>query len=355
MLEGDEVILVDGEKTPSWHGTGMEDYFNGAWYYRGLFDLPLHGLLDKAGPRAAQYRFHLPDAVRFRKGLAMTFEFGDGNRAQGYMSGVGYWYQSEPHPSGTAVPPPNRRYPPLDQIGRTTVMTSIAELDGIGHLTEARERCLLHADELARFPDGAMLRLRAAAYTEAIEGFEKAKPEYEAVLAATPPAEVAAEAAKLLWFHEAATNGLLTANVNGHYRLYYDGRLVLEDNSFTDLKAARISLAPGRHVIAAEVQWTYSDNWLMTTVRGHATNLWADLTWRTSQAAGEGWTGADYDDSGWANCQTRWWLPKMAHFQFKPNPFVLMQHRETVGPAGEGSNAPGKTSYFRKTFVVPGP
>ena len=352
-LEGDEVMFIDGETTPSWHGTGLEDYFNGAWYYRGLFDRPTHGLLEKAGMRTAQYRFHPSDPVKFDKSFSMTFEFGDGNRARGYMSSVAYWYQPEPHAAGTGAPPPQRRYPPIDQVARASLMAEMFELDGIGHLEEARERCLAHAEVFAKLPEGPMMRVRAAAYTEALDGFETARPLYEEVRSNAPDSDAGREAGNLVWFHASDTNGLVAANINGKYWLYVDGKLVLEDNSFMNVNGARVALGPGRHVIAAKVQWTYQDNWFMAHVRGHTTNLWADTTWRTSQAAGPGWEGLDYNDSGWAQATTRWWLPKIAHWQFRPHPYLMMQNRETIGPEGEGSNFPGRTSYFRKVFIVP--
>ncbi|MCX6267205.1 MAG: DUF2961 domain-containing protein, partial [Bacteroidetes bacterium] len=33
FLEGDEMIYIDGEKKPSIHGTGTEDYFSAGWYF----------------------------------------------------------------------------------------------------------------------------------------------------------------------------------------------------------------------------------------------------------------------------------------------------------------------------------
>ncbi len=34
FLERDEQIFIDGEELPSWHGTGVEDLFNGGFYFR---------------------------------------------------------------------------------------------------------------------------------------------------------------------------------------------------------------------------------------------------------------------------------------------------------------------------------
>ena len=43
-LEGDERISVDGSRSPQIHGTGLEDFFSGGFYFiRGAFTLPTHG------------------------------------------------------------------------------------------------------------------------------------------------------------------------------------------------------------------------------------------------------------------------------------------------------------------------
>ena len=49
MLEGDEFLAPDAGEQPPQLGTGLEDYFNGAYYYTSLFDLPFHGLIEKGG------------------------------------------------------------------------------------------------------------------------------------------------------------------------------------------------------------------------------------------------------------------------------------------------------------------
>ncbi|MCK4578595.1 MAG: DUF2961 domain-containing protein, partial [Candidatus Marinimicrobia bacterium] len=71
-LEGDEMIYVDGEKFPSIYGTGTEDYFSSGWYFRtGEYAAPYHGLLlkDDATGRIAAYRYHINDAIPFKKSL----------------------------------------------------------------------------------------------------------------------------------------------------------------------------------------------------------------------------------------------------------------------------------------------
>ena len=82
-LESDEELYIDHEATPSWRGTGIEDFFNGGFYFRGPdgrpepFTQPLHGapvvwFHHRASP--AMYRLFLGDAVVFEDGLKLEFE-----------------------------------------------------------------------------------------------------------------------------------------------------------------------------------------------------------------------------------------------------------------------------------------
>ena len=79
--EGDELIFVDGEKIPSLHGTGTEDYFNCGWYFAGgPKQLPLYGAtqssFDGVFHHTAAYRFHVPDYIPFNREIAVQIEHG---------------------------------------------------------------------------------------------------------------------------------------------------------------------------------------------------------------------------------------------------------------------------------------
>lgn len=81
-LEGDERVFVDGSPHPARHGTGVEDLFNGGFYFdRGPFALPLHGCLDRGvdssgQERTAAYRLFLTDAVPWTSSIRATLEGG---------------------------------------------------------------------------------------------------------------------------------------------------------------------------------------------------------------------------------------------------------------------------------------
>jgi len=113
--EGDDMFFVDGEKEPSLHGTGSEDYFCGAWCYGPAFSYlffgcPLRGE-HKRGEKWNVYRFHLLDPVPFKKSIVVNIEHGHANDRSDDFSSVAYWYQTEPHVPFEPLPPAEKRIP----------------------------------------------------------------------------------------------------------------------------------------------------------------------------------------------------------------------------------------------------
>ncbi|MFB3895314.1 MAG: glycoside hydrolase family 172 protein [bacterium] len=111
FLEGDEHIYVDNEPKPSWTGTGTEDYFISGWYFsKGPFSGLFHGLTikDTAQSKICAYRFHVLDAIPFKKSIHVAIEHGGTNDETADYSSLAYWYQKEPHQSFTL---PNDRNP----------------------------------------------------------------------------------------------------------------------------------------------------------------------------------------------------------------------------------------------------
>lgn len=105
FLEGDEMVWVDGNTRPSLYGTGTEDYFSSGWYYdRGTYSALYHGvpIKDTTLGRISSYRWHIEDAIPFKKSIRFTIEHGTNNESEADYSSVAYWYQSEPH---AAFPP----------------------------------------------------------------------------------------------------------------------------------------------------------------------------------------------------------------------------------------------------------
>jgi hypothetical protein len=119
--EGDEMIWIDGETEPRIHGTGGEDYFNGAWGFSTLYSFPLVGLTEfhgwEPGSRFSHYRFHLEAPVRFHKSIKVTIEDGHANLRSDNLYSVAYWYQMEPHAKFPPLPPVEARIPKFHSVG----------------------------------------------------------------------------------------------------------------------------------------------------------------------------------------------------------------------------------------------
>jgi hypothetical protein len=98
--EGDERIRVDGERVPSWLGTGTEDYFGYAYSSNVLFSRPLHGQprsgFKRNWGRTTNYRWHLGAPIPFERSLDFLLEvahwkLGSTEQLLTYDA-VSYWY-----------------------------------------------------------------------------------------------------------------------------------------------------------------------------------------------------------------------------------------------------------------------
>jgi hypothetical protein len=107
-LEGDERIAVDGSRSPQIHGTGLEDFFSGGFYFsRGAFTLPTHGnpaQVPETSPRRpglnlrSAYRLFLADAIPFRSAIRLAIEHGPVDDIPAEMSSLVFLY-ALPEPS----------------------------------------------------------------------------------------------------------------------------------------------------------------------------------------------------------------------------------------------------------------
>jgi hypothetical protein len=150
MMEGWEAIYRDGETTPSVHGTGTEDYFNGAWYFLskgGRFSAPYHGCImrDVLRSRVAAYRFDMTAPVSFSRSLRVEIGHGFSNELRSDYSSTAYWYQAEPHRRFPSLPPVSLRQPQpatanLAQTGLLLAPPAAALLTLLWRLTARSKR-----------------------------------------------------------------------------------------------------------------------------------------------------------------------------------------------------------------------
>ncbi len=352
ILEGDESFYRDGSKTPCCLGTGLEDYFNGGWYYFGHFELPFHGLLEKAAMRTAQYRFHPSDPVTFAEDLRMNLEFGDANRAGGYLSAVAYWYQDRPVLAGSEIPAPEKRFPAIDRVGVVTIMDELFELERMGLIADARERSEFYAGAFGNSADRFVFQLRAAAYREMMEGYPAARDTYVAV-AGSPgvPGEVAEQAKLLAWRGEKPGRAIFGAHGLGDYKLFVDGNPVGAGNHPQIWQAFPVELTPGEHMLEAEITPNHQYSFISVGFSSFFTNVVSDVSWdyRVPSA------GADDPKAKWKPYETVPGIfPTMAFWQFVPNAFPCVQSgQQHGGPFPGWADKTGQTVRIRRKILVP--
>lgn len=118
--EGDDMIFIDGEETPSIYGTGTEDYFNTAFAPTQEYSAPYHGVILYQGTddwkwrgKNTSYRYHIEDPIFFESSIKVTIEHGHANKLTNDYSSTAYWYQTEPHAPFPALLPVAQRLPRL--------------------------------------------------------------------------------------------------------------------------------------------------------------------------------------------------------------------------------------------------
>ena len=117
--EGDDMIFIDGDKTPTLNGTGTEDYVNMAWCPTQEYCAPYHGLLlggrDNWKGYITYYRYHIADPIMFEQDIKVTIEHGHNNNRSDDWSTTAYWYQTEPHAAFPPLPDREGRRPIEDK------------------------------------------------------------------------------------------------------------------------------------------------------------------------------------------------------------------------------------------------
>jgi len=318
ILEGDEFLRPDPGKQPPQLGTGLEDYFNGAYYYTSLFDLPFHGLIEKGAMRTDQYRLHMLDAVPFEESFEAGIEFGDRNMAQGYMSSVAYWYAD----TATAMPLAPYKEPllelPADRFELHGLMATLFMLERAGLYADAASRVDYFAERYQQQPWADLLKVRALGYRERSEGFEAVKDDYIALTSSSYPP--AAKAAKdRLWLEEDSSHALLGIHALAKYTLLLDGNPVAQGEGNGNLEVHRLNVEPGQHSWQVTLEPTRQGSFFSLCLR----TAFGDFT-----SAGE-WDAVNVVElAGRAQPEEfegKDVLPNMTIWAFDPNAYVDMQ------------------------------
>ncbi len=355
ILEGDEIMWRDGQVHPFWDGTGLEDYFNGGWYYQNVLARPLHGLPFKAFFRTVQYRIHLPDAVMFQNAFRMIFERGPANNSRGWMESVAYYYLDSPRQAPATIEAAADRLPPEDQLAQISVMPELFNYERFGDYHGAQRFIDRFLARYPEFPFAEMLQLRRAAYTEKIEGFDVAKPLYESFATNAVNESVRQQASDLLWFHESETNALLGIYCNTDMRLFLDGRTIIKPGENERMSIYRHELDKGKHALAFQVRDRPYPYWVQVFLRTHSEDVFTTTGWKHQYNPVGNWRSAAYDDSDWplVGWTANKGPPDEPLIWVEPNAFVDMQTKpDSLWPTIDWPDK-GKPLVFRNTFHIP--
>ena len=352
-LEGDESIRKDGEKTPGWLGTGLEDYFNGGWYYQNVMAGPTHGLFVKEPFRTVQYRVHAMDPSRFEKSLDMAFERGPDQASRAYFESASWYYLDRPQPADTVrLRPENRGMPQdprLDPMGTMTALWNDERFgDWRGERDELASRLRRYGAQLPAMAR-RMLEFRLALLDEKLGGPDPLPRFLE------DADEAVRTAAEMLLRQGQGGGALAILYANMPAKLFIDGKETMQAGHPERPAAAVFPLPPGPHVLAIQAPRQRYPDWVQLAIRCRDAFFGTDPTWKFAFNPPGDWTAADYDDSGWleAGGSGVKGPPEEPYVWVEPDPFLDMQSKAIgLRPLTEWP-AQGGYVVYRKTIVAP--
>jgi hypothetical protein len=341
VLESDETILVDGQRETYWQGTGLEDYFNGGWYYRSVHASPFYGLLGKRPYRTIQYRHHLSDAVTFSKEIQMSFERGPGHQSNAVFDSVVYYYLAEPsrafgQSAGVST------HEPRDPLAASSLMTRLWDYERFGDLDNARS-LLQHAIDSFGFDTvwREVFELRFLDYTAQIDGFASVRGQIQGMANGESP--VAIMARQLIDVYE-GRSVLFSLYASKPTELWLNNTVIARAETPLQPVVVAVPLSEERFSLAARSEKAAWPHWVQVAYRTAQLSGGVDRSWRAQIDPKGRWTEPAYDDARWTS--VRGYAkgpPEMEAVPFvAPNPFVLLHSQaEGVRPQIAGHEGAG--------------
>jgi hypothetical protein len=354
ILEGDEELFVDGERRPSWHGTGLEDYFNGGWYYRGAAFAALHGILDRAPFRVAQFRHHLVDPVRFRASFRMTFERGDRNVSHGWFQSTAFAYLDAPRPVHSCPVSRDERRANPERYERQTMMLQLVELERMNNFRKALDLCVEYQERQPGAEENGLYALRAIEYRRLL-GEPVAREEYQPFLDGAHGSAAAEQAKLLAWFHERPDRALIGLYASGQGRLFLDGTEVAQGDDPHRLFVSGVTLQDGPHRLAAQVGWRRPDAWFQAAVRTSGGLVGTGPGTRVARDAPADWMTTDSFSDAWYVAESRdvpRGVPDAPVIGGRANAFVLLQSKAYALGLHDWGHHRGN-AHYRLDFSTP--
>jgi hypothetical protein len=352
-LEGDESIRKDGEKTPGWLGTGLEDYFNGGWYYQNVMAGPTHGLFVKEPFRTVQYRVHATDPSQFKESLDMAFERGPDQMSRAYYESVAWYYLDRPQAADTVrLRPENRGTPQDPRLDFAGIMTALWNCERFGDWQGERDELALrlrrYGPQLSA-PARRMLEFRLALLDEKLGGPDPL-PQFS-----TDALESVRTAAAMLQRQREGGAAVAVFYANMPAKLFVDGREALQAGHPERPVAASFDLPPGRHVLAIQAPRQRYPDWVQLAIRGRDWFIGTDPSWKFAFNPAGNWAAPDFDDSNWPQQEGTGTKgpPEEPYIWVEPDPFLGMQSQAIgIRPSGDWP-AQGGMVVYRQTVVVP--
>lgn len=344
-LESDESMTIDGRR--SWRGTGLEDYFNSAWYYQNVFARPLQGLPIKAPFRTVQYRLHLTEPILFGRNFEMEFERGPDQASHAAYESVAFYYLDRPQGADSRI---QSRAAPVDAMQPYTLMTDLWNFERFKDLKGEME----YIDRYVRQfnpPFKPMLELRKLVC--AYESKDLLQPQFIQALGAST--NVAVETLRKLY--TVPGTALVQLYCNMPSELYLDGKLILRGGDAKAPVFATVELKKGHHVLTAASGWQEYPLWTQVAVRtAEGFLLGTSEYWKHAVNPHGNWADPGYDDSAWQlvgpSAGRVKGPPEEPYIWVEPDPFAnTLSRANGVRPSVTWGNKKGRVVY-RNSFEV---
>lgn len=352
-LEGDESIRRDRERKPAWLGTGLEDYFNGGWYYQNVMAGPTHGLFVKEPFRTVQYRVQAMDPAGFSESLDMEFERGPDHASRAFFESVSWYYLEQPQAADTVrLRPENRGTPPDPRLDPAVVMTALWNHERFGDGQGARDELAARLRRYgAQYPPAVrrMLEFRLALLAEQLGGPDPL-PQF-----AADPVEPVSQAARLLRRQREDGAALAVLFANMPAKLFLDGREIMQAAHPEKPAVSVFDLPPGRHQLAIQAPRQPYPDWLLLALRGRGWFVGTDPSWQFAYNPAGAWAELDYDDSAWPELGGTGVKgpPEEPYIWVEPDPFLAMQSQAIGIRPTRPWPSQDSLVVFRKSWVVP--
>lgn len=356
VLEADEAMYIDEQEKPYWSGTGLEDYFCSGWYYRKVFERPLHGLPVKSPFRTVQYRLHLDDAVLFKKSFNMIFERGPNHASKALFDSVAFYYLKKPQPAAGWVGSTATRARPRNRLEQMTLMTDLWNLERFNDLPGEVDFINQYIEQYnPPFASTLKLRQLLCRYKDSSISRAELLQNLDAFLS-SDDATVRSFAETLKKFYSEASVFLLGAYCNMNSEVYLDGQRVLTAGNPEQPVVLPVKLEKGSHVIAVKSVWQQYPYWMQVWLESPEGLLTESRDWKHAINPSGDWAAPDYNDSGWnpSGCTLEGVKspPEIPYVWVAPDPYVNGSSKVLpVCPGDPWDNRRGFVVY-RKSFEV---